>query len=270
MRSASARVNAPLPAPRSAHVPPSPRLTPPARSARCIRPASSKIRRAATFAARRSPSSGRSFNPTPRSTTTPDLISATRSSPTSTLAERTRCTIARVSRGPPAVASFQHPRIVAADDRLDLRRGKMPRREDRHVLTQRKARDESHLAEAIAVLEQEGRPVDLEPLPMGGRRRRHARSMPLEVRPGILRKAYARQSPGILGEARVWGVDNDARRGVAGHVCGLDLIGTGDGSEQSEAQNRHDERCHHARAERSPLALPTLSAPTAASIVPAV
>src|SRR5438309_3944517 len=59
-------------------------------SARCILPPSSKMRSAAIFAARRSPSSGRSFAPTPRRTTTPDLISATRSLPTSTVAERTR------------------------------------------------------------------------------------------------------------------------------------------------------------------------------------
>src|SRR2546430_9023261 len=132
------------------------------------------MRRPAILAARRSPSSGRSFAPTPTRTTTPALISATCSSTTSTVADRTRCTIARVSRLPLTGASLQHPTVVYADDGLDLRRGEVAGGEYRHVLTERKACDERHLAEAIAVLEEERCAVDLESLPMGCRRRRHS------------------------------------------------------------------------------------------------
>jgi hypothetical protein len=47
------------------------------------------------------------------------------------------------------------------------------RREHGHALSKRKARDVRDLPEAIAVLEQEGRPVDLDALPMIGRGSRH-------------------------------------------------------------------------------------------------
>src|ERR1700716_643188 len=108
---------------------------------------------------------------------------------------------ARVSRLPSVRASLQHPGVVPADDRFDLRRGKVARSEHCHVLTEWKAGNEGHSSEAIAVLEQEGRSVDLESLTMAGRGRRHARSMRLEIRPGTLGE-HQGPIPAILGEAR--------------------------------------------------------------------
>jgi hypothetical protein len=73
--------------------------------------------------------------------------------------------------------SFQHPRVVAPDHRFDLGPREVARREHGHALSERKARDVGHLPEAIAVLEQKGRPVDFDSLAMGGRCRRHASSI---------------------------------------------------------------------------------------------
>src|SRR5690348_14260790 len=145
----------------------------------------------------------------------------------------------------------------------------MARCEDRHALTERQARDEGHLPEPIAVLEQERRPVDLESLSMGGRRRRHARQyLLLAGRPGILGEAACRQPPGVLGEGRRRTEVGDTKSGIKRESSGRVVVGERNGPEEPERQDRYDERCQQARAERSHVVLPTLSAPTAASILP--
>src|SRR5438445_13678442 len=93
------------------------------------------------------------------------------SSPTSTDAVLTRWTIARVS-------SLQHPRIVAANDRLDLGRREVAGREDGHALRERQPRDVRDLAEAVAVLKKERLAVDLDALTAAGAARGHDGSMP--------------------------------------------------------------------------------------------
>src|SRR5437868_12272087 len=90
-----------------------------------------------------------------------------------------------------------------------------------------------------------------------------------EIRPGILGEARRRKlqaRPGILGEARRR--DGHHARRVLGEIRRWDFVGAGDASDEAKEQERHDHRCQHARAERSHLSLPTLSAPTAASILP--
>src|SRR5690349_16904324 len=117
---------------------------------------SSKMRSVAIFAASRSPSSGRSFAPTPRRTTSPASMRPTVSAPTSTPAERTRWTTAL------RCGLLQQPGVVAADHVFDLFRREMAGRPHDHALGEGHARDVRDLAKAVAVLEEELLAVDLD------------------------------------------------------------------------------------------------------------
>src|SRR5687768_2580512 len=133
----------------------------------CRRPRSSSNTRSSTILrASRSPSCARSPAPTPIITTRPWPISATASSPTVTEADRTRWTTALRSsrRSRSSLDLVQHPRVVAADDRLDLARGEVAGGPDGHALAERQARDVRHLAEAVAMLKEELSAVDLDQL----------------------------------------------------------------------------------------------------------
>src|SRR5438552_13463211 len=149
---------------------------------------SSKMRSVAIFAARRSPSSGRSLAPTPRRTTSPLSMLPTVSASTSTRAERTRWMTAL------RCGLLQHPRVVAADHVLDLFRGEVAGRPHDHALGQRHPRDVRDLAEAVAVLEEELLAVDLDELSTIGRDGgRHALSM--RARAGRVLSRYQGQPP---------------------------------------------------------------------------
>src|SRR6266699_2134352 len=159
---------------------------------------SSKIRSARTFAATRSPSSGRSSAATASNTARPGPIVAMASSATCTEAERTRWTTARTAARPLLV---QHPGVVAADDGLDLARGEMPGREHRHALFERQPCNVRDLPEAVAVLVQERLAVDLEALTAIGGCCGHTASMEKGPRAraqrvGVMSRGYSEGGQG--------------------------------------------------------------------------
>src|SRR5919204_3041916 len=78
---------------------------------------------------------------------------------------------------PRASSSLQHPRVVAAHDRLDLARREVAWRPDGHALPERQPRDVRHLAEAVTMLEEELFAVDFDKLSAIGGRGGHERSM---------------------------------------------------------------------------------------------
>src|SRR5256885_3640323 len=103
-------------------------------------------------------------------------MDAARSASTSTEAARTRCATARV-RSLRGTRSLEHPGVVAADDGFDLVGAEVARRPDGAAQAEGQARDVGDFPEAVAVLEEERLPVDLDELAAIGRGRGHAASV---------------------------------------------------------------------------------------------